>query len=129
MYRFCLPELDKLGVPSGRLRREVFGPPKDVTQEPGWPEAVTGRTAFRIAIRDGKTITALAGEPIMVSLERSGIMIPNSCRSGECSLCRTKLLSGEVFQLPGARVRKSDRRFGYIHPCLAYPLGDLDILI
>jgi len=64
-----------------------------------------------------------------VSLERSGITIPALCRSGECSLCRTKLLSGKVFQPNGVKLRKSDRRFGYIHPCMAYPLEDIEIML
>jgi ferredoxin-NADP reductase len=129
MYRFCLAELEKLGIPKKRIRQEPYGPPKDITAEPGWPTSLPGETAFHLTIRDGKTIAALAKEPIMISLERAGIVIPNACRSGECSLCRTKLLSGEVFQPQGAKVRKSDRRFGYIHACLAYPLTDLEIMI
>ncbi|HOJ13627.1 MAG TPA: 2Fe-2S iron-sulfur cluster binding domain-containing protein, partial [Deltaproteobacteria bacterium] len=69
------------------------------------------------------------GEPLMVALETAHIQSPAQCRSGECSLCRTKLLSGTVFHPEGARLRKSDRQFGYIHPCVAYPLEDLEILI
>ena len=65
----------------------------------------------------------------MNSLERAGIVITASCRSGECSLCRTKLVSGKVFQPRGVKLRKSDRTFGYIHTCMAYPLEDLEIII
>jgi ferredoxin-NADP reductase len=129
MYKFCLPELDKLGVPKRRVRQEVFGPPKDITLEAGWPSGVTGDHTFELQIRGGETIPARAGEPLMISLERAGITIPTSCRSGECSLCRTKLLSGEVFQPRGVKVRKSDRQFGYMHACMAYPLKNLEILL
>ena len=122
MYTFCLPELLKLQVPARKIRMEVFGPPKDVTAQPGWPETVNGDARFQVAIKGGKAIEARAGEPLMISLERARIVIPASCRSGECSLCRTKLLSGKVFQPPGAKLRKSDRTYGYIHPCFAYPL-------
>lgn len=129
MYTFCLPELDKLGMPKKRVRQEVFGPPKDITMEAGWPSEVKKDDTFEVQIRGGKTIPARADEPLMISLERAGITIPTSCRSGECSLCRTKLLSGEVFQPRGVKVRKSDRQFGYIHACMAYPLKDLEILL
>ena len=129
MYEFCLPELEKLGIANRRVRVELFGPPADVTGEPGWPAEVSSEAVFQVTLKEGKTITALAGEPVMVSLERAGITIPNSCRSGECSLCRTKLIAGEVFQPRGAKVRKSDRRFGYIHACMAYPLTDLEIMV
>jgi len=129
MYTFCLPELLKLQVPARQIRMEVFGPPKDVTAQPGWPEMVNADSRFQVMVKGRKKINARAGEPLMISLERAGIMIPASCRSGECSLCRTKLHSGKVFQPPGAKLRKSDRTYGYIHPCVAYPLQDLEIMI
>lgn len=129
MYTFCLPELLKLQVPARKIRMEVFGPPKDVTAQPGWPEKVSGDARFQVVIKGRKAIEARAGEPLMISLERAGIVIPASCRSGECSLCRTKLLSGKVFQPPGVKLRKSDRTYGYIHPCVAYPLENLEIMV
>ena len=129
MYAFCRSELEKLGVARRKVRTEVYGPPKDVASQPGWPKAVKPTDTFTVRIRGGKAIPAKASEPLMNSLERSGIVIPALCRSGECSLCRTKLLSGTVFQPDGVRLRKSDRQFGYIHPCMAYPLEDLEILL
>lgn len=129
MYAFCCGELDSLGVARRRVRTEVYGPPRDVTAQPGWPGGVKSADTFTVRIRGGKAIPARAGEPLMISLERSGIVIPALCRSGECSLCRTKLLSGRVFQPDGVKLRKSDRQFGYIHPCMAYPLEDLEILL
>jgi glycine betaine catabolism B len=129
MYVFCLPELLKLQVPGRKIRREVFGPPKDVTAQPGWPEVVGPDSRFQVTIKGRRKIEARAGEPLMISLEKAGILIPASCRSGECSLCRTKLLSGKVFQPQGVKLRKSDRAYGYIHPCVAYPLEDLEIML
>ena len=129
MYTFCLPELLKLNVPQRKIRMEVFGPPKDITAQPGWPEFLSADTRFRVTVKGRRRIDARAGEPLMISLERAGITIPASCRSGECSLCRTKLLSGKVYQAQGAKLRKSDRVYGYIHPCVAYPLEDLEIMI
>ena len=129
MYAFCLNELEKLGIPKRKIRTEVYGPPKDVTTQPGWPKDVKPADVFTVRIKGGKTIPAKASEPLMISLERNGVVIPALCRSGECSLCRTKLLSGRVFQPEGVRLRKSDRQFNYIHPCMAYPLTDLEILL
>lgn len=129
MYDFCRAELSKLGMPRRKVRTEVYGPPKDVTCQPGWPGSVKSDDTFTVRIRGGRTIPARAGEPLMISLERNHIVIPALCRSGECSLCRTKLISGRVFQPEGVKLRKSDRQFGYIHPCMAYPLADLEILL
>jgi len=39
------------------------------------------------------------------------------------------LLSGKVYQPQDVKLRKSDRRYGYIHACVSYPLSDLEMLI
>lgn len=127
MYPFCEAALAGLGIKRRRVRKEVFGPPNDVTRQPGWPEGLRADAAFTVTLEGGRHVTVRAGEPLMNSLERQGIVIPALCRSGECSLCRTRLVSGRVYQPPGAKLRKSDRQFGYIHPCLAYPLADLEL--
>ncbi len=129
MYEFCMPELEKIGIPERRVRREMFGPPRDITAEPGWPEAIRGAAEFRVSVRGGRTVKAKAGEPVLTALERSGIVVPALCRCGECSMCRMKLLSGKVFQPRGVLLRKSDRDSGYIHSCAAYPLTDLEIML
>ena len=129
MYSFCLGELEKLGMLRRKIRTEVFGPPADVTAKPGWPREIKGTAVFQVKVRGQQTLEARANEPLMNSLERNGLVLPSSCRSGECSLCRTKLLSGKVYQPPEVKLRYSDRIYGYIHPCLAYPLEDLEIMI
>ena len=129
MYSFCLPELEKLSVPARRIKVEVMGAPKTVASAPGWPDNIKAGDVFKIVIKGKKTIRALASEPLMVSLEKAGVILPALCRSGECSLCRAKLLSGKVFQPHGVKLRKSDRTFGYIHPCMAYPISNVEILL
>jgi len=129
MYAYCLSELEKLGILRRRIRTEVFGPPKDVTAQPGWPADIKAEERFAVAVKRKGALQARAGEPLMVAFERAGIVLPALCRSGECSLCRTKLLRGRVFQPAGVKLRKSDRESGYIHPCLAYPLSDLELML
>jgi len=111
----------------------VVGAPINIASTPGWPHGVDADSNFKVTLA-GKTmapvtLSARAGEPLIASLERHGIVIKNSCRSGECSLCRTKLLSGQVFHPPGVPIRQSDRQYGYIHPCMAYPVSDLELLL
>jgi len=129
MYDFCIKALDALGVPPHKIRREVYGPPADVIQEPGWPKGLSTDRVFEVEVQEGKTISAPTGEPLMNSLERHGIVIKAVCRSGECSACRIRLLSGKVFMPSHTALRESDRTFGYIHACVAYPLEDLKIRI
>ncbi len=127
MYTFCEKELYRLGISRKKIRTEMYGPPKDVSEQPGWPASVGRDAIVTVSIKNGKSVQVRTTEPLMNSLERNGIVIPSLCRSGECSLCRTKLLKGRVFQPEGVRLRASDRKFGYIHPCMAYPLSDLEI--
>ncbi len=129
LYQFCQPQLENLRIPARKIKKEVMGSPKNISTCPGWPQNVKSGDAFKAVIKGKKTIDVLASEPLMISLEKAGIAIPALCRSGECSLCRTKLLAGTVYQPNGVKLRKSDRQFGYIHPCMAYPITDIEILI
>ena len=129
MYGFCLEALTELGVPSYRIKRELYGPPDDVTQEPGWPQGLDAGTLFEIEVEGRETIRAAAGEPLLNSLERYGIVVPAVCRAGACSACRTRLLAGRVFQPADTGLRESDREHGYIHACVSYPLENLRIRV
>jgi ferredoxin-NADP reductase len=127
MYTFVVPQITKLGVPGRRIKSETSGPPADVTKEPGWPADVKPDTLFRVIVNGKDTIEARAGEPLIVALERAGLVIPNQCRSGECSLCRTKVVRGRTFMPDRVPVREADRWFNYVHSCMAYPTSDVEI--
>jgi len=129
LYEFCLPELEELGVPRRKIRQEMYGAPPNIRQYPGWPQEIDQDAVFSVKIKKGKQLKARATEPLLVALEKSGVVLPSLCRSGECSKCRVKILSGKVFQPAGVPVRKSDRQFGYVHSCMSYPLEDLEILV
>ena len=129
MYSFVLDELQRAEIPNRLIRREVFGPPADITTQAGWPESVKKEDTFSMTFNNSQPIETRANEPLMNSLERAGLILPAQCRSGECSLCRTRLVSGRVFQPRGVKLRKSDQKFGYIHPYMAYPLEDLELML
>jgi len=129
MYDFCLPELERLGVAKRKIRKEVYGAPANIWDHPGWPEEIKADQAFKLKVNGELKTEARAGEPLILALEKAGLSIPSLCRSGECSLCRVKILSGKVFQPAGVPVRKSDRKYGYVHSCVSYPLEDLEILM
>jgi len=129
MYDFCLAQLEKLEVPARKIRKEIYGAPLNICDQPGWPSEISPEDTFTIRIKKGLDLSAKAGESLMTALERQKINLPSLCRSGECSLCRIKLLSGKVYQPQDVKLRKSDRRYGYIHACVSYPLSDLEMLI
>lgn len=130
MYSFLDGEIEKLGLDRKHVRRELFGAIKDPSVCPGFPEGMKGKTfKARIILPNRSfTVDARADEPLLVSIERAGILAPSRCRSGECGWCRSRLLSGDVFIPESTDGRRAaDKDFGYIHPCSAFPLGDVTV--
>lgn len=128
MYNFLDGEIAKLGLRRKFVRRELFGMIKDPWNQPGYPEDIRGKTFNLKVIQCGREydITASTDEPLLTSIERAGIVAPSRCRSGECSWCRSKLISGKVFvpEKTDGR-RRADIEFGYIHPCASFPMSDI----
>ncbi len=126
MNDFCVKELKEAGVPIKKIRREMFGSRPDIQMSEGWPEGLDGTEVFKVNVGD-QTIDAISGESLLCALERSGVRVNVCCRSGECSLCRVRLVEGDVFIAEGVAARKADEQYGYIHSCKSYPVSDLTI--
>ncbi len=124
MYRFVRGELEGLGFPAERIRQERNSVGN---RQVGEPEV------FKLTVRirdDVRTIGARSDETLITALERAGIPAVVRCRSGVCGFCHSRLVSGECYIAPENDFRRAaDRKFGYIHPCSAYPLTDLEIEI
>jgi ferredoxin-NADP reductase len=129
MYKYCVTELQKLGILRRRIRQEVFGIGPRVCEDPAWQKENVPDASFSVRFSDGRQISACASESLLVAMERAGMVVEHCCRSGECSLCRVKLVSGRVFQPSCALVRKSDRDAGYVHACATYPLSNLEVML
>lgn len=137
----CLEQLTSLGVKRRHIRVEANGAPIDPDEQIGWPTEVSLNDEVTVTVLtkgkssecEGKKVKGSyrtrVGEPLLNSLERNGFTVENACRSGECSLCRIKLLSGSVFNPEEAHLRKSDRDFGWVYSCVAFPTSDIEILI
>ena len=127
MYRLVVKELVSLGLDEHQIKREVQAPPADPTMLPGWPQDVTADTRVQIRVCGGPVIEASVMEPILNSLERHNVIVPATCRAGECSLCRIKLVAGNVYSPDSVRLRRADRDYDYIHSCATYPVSDIEI--
>ena len=137
MYQFVQEELKILNIPIHRIKYEAFGIPNDITKVIGWPQDIDTSKKVKIIvdyISQGQKIQisfeASTIEPLLNSLERQKelrLMINNGCRSGQCALCRTKLSSGKVFVPPEVTIREIDQNYGFIHPCISYPLTDIHL--
>ena len=134
---FVKEELSALGISQHRVYYEAFGVPEDITKVIGWPQELKSSNKIQITV-DYRTNTgnekikfeALCSEPILNSVERSmknKVKVANACRSGECALCRTRMISGKIFVPPEVKIREVDSNFGFIHPCISYPITDIHL--
>ena len=125
----CLELLSELGVARRRIRVEANGAPKSPDRQPGWPEGIDLEAEVQVTVQGRGSFRSKVGEPLLNALERNGYFVENACRSGECSLCRVRLLSGPVFNPQEAHLRQSDRDFGWIYSCVAFATGDVEVML
>ena len=131
MYTYIEKVMKEMGVPARRFRKDTIGQP-NVTMIPGYPTEKKDET-YKIKVVRGireDVISAAASEPVAVAVERAGIALETHCRGGECGICRSQLLEGEIFVSPiGDGRRRMDKELGWFHACSAYPMSDLVIKI
>ena len=127
MYRFLDGELPKLGLRRKFIRRELFGEYFHPEKEADYTGDVNA--VYHMTVRmNGKTFEAdcPANTSLLRSMEDAGIHAPSDCRSGQCGWCHSLLVSGQVY-IPATvdGRREADADFGYIHPCITFPLSDV----
>jgi len=126
MYDFVEKQIEPLNLPKRRIRKEMneFGNPINGIDYP--KEKITEIYKLTVKIRDKETtIDCKANESLLVAMERAGIKAPSRCRSGECGWCHSLLISGNVYIPKEQDLRRlADKKFGWIHPCITYPLSD-----
>jgi ferredoxin-NADP reductase len=127
MYPYALAQLAELGHRRRRIRFEANGAPSRPNTQLGWPAGLSPAAVVTVRVKDGPTFTTTCGTTLLDALESHRIHPPVACRSGECSLCRVRIVSGEVFNPTEAHLRRADAQFGYVHSCVAYPVSDLEI--
>lgn len=130
MYAFAEQEIAKLGLPRRRVRFELSGEYGDPTRDEQYPaEAVGKEYAVKVTIRGEVTeVTCRAEETLLHAMESAGIKVPSDCRSGQCGWCHSRLISGETY-IPASSDgrRMADKKFGWVHPCVTYPISDIEI--
>ena len=65
---------------------------------------------------------------ILQSILEMGIYIPSKCQNGTCGLCQSELVMGKVKIMDDLR-SASEKKYNFIHPCVTYPLSDIEIII
>lgn len=129
MYPHALEQLAALGHPRRRTRFEANGAPARPETQSRWPAGTDPASEVTVTVRGGPSFRTPRGRPLLDALEDHGVRPEVACRSGECSLCRVRVVSGELLNADEARLRMSDRAFGWVHSCVAYPLTDVEVAV
>ncbi len=66
-------------------------------------------------------------DSILVQGENADLIMPYSCRAGNCGRCRVKLQSGDVEQLSTNGLMPDEIQGGYILSCVSIPKSDIVI--
>ena len=124
MYDFVLKELEPYDLPRKAIHKDASAC--------GSRDLASPRT-FRLTVHvrdEVYEIDAREDETLLVAMERAGIDAPNKCRAGGCGYCHSKWVRGEYVIADGRDGRReADRKFGFLHPCVTYPAGDIELIV
>lgn len=76
---------------------------------------------------DGQSYALDENETVLDGLERNGIGIPNSCRSGVCQSCLMRSVNGDPPADAQKGLKQTLQAQGYFLSCICKPDGDLEI--
>ena len=86
---------------------------------------------FQITVQpSGHQFSCEADETVLSAAIRAGVGLPYSCKSGACSSCKGKIVSGNVQHKPyqARSLTEEEAAAGYSLLCCAVPQGDLCLL-
>ena len=115
-----------LGVPAGRVHRELFyvedAPPE---QEHHAEVPLAGGCELTIVL-DGRRTTATVqpGTPVLDSGQLARPDLPFACKGGVCGTCRALLVKGEVTMRRNYALEREELEAGYVLTCQALPASD-----
>ena len=127
-YSFMKEDIKKLNLKKKQIRFEMEAVSRDLASDINYPQEKKNMVFNAVIKQRDKEyeITVRADEPILCAIERAGIKIPSSCRSGVCGWCRTRVVEGNTYNPEkNENRRKGDVILGYIHPCASFALSDL----
>jgi ferredoxin-NADP reductase len=125
--------LIELGVPSGRMKTEAFGPALG-KPEPILPTVPTAPLlgseislpTVTFSVSD-KSAPLPPDKVILDVADEIGVEIDNSCRVGTCGTCRVKLLSGQVTMAVEDGLEPGDKERGMILACQAKATANVEV--
>jgi ring-1,2-phenylacetyl-CoA epoxidase subunit PaaE len=118
--------LTGLGVPRGRIHRELFyveDTPPDQVQH---AEPPAGPGAEVTVLLDGRASTATVppGTPILDAAQQIRPDLPFACKGGVCGTCRALLTQGQATMRRNYALEPDEVDAGYVLTCQALPASD-----
>jgi ring-1,2-phenylacetyl-CoA epoxidase subunit PaaE len=130
MVTDAMQVLAELGVPAGRVHRELFYvedvPPE---QEHHEEKPLTGGCEVTIVL-DGRRTTATipADVPVLDGAQLARPDLPFACKGGVCGTCRARLVSGEVRMRRNFALEQAELDAGFVLTCQSLPVsGELTV--
>jgi ring-1,2-phenylacetyl-CoA epoxidase subunit PaaE len=126
MVEGALGVLAGLGVPRGRVHRELFyvedAPPPEATHA----EAPPGPGAEVTIVLDGRssTVTVPPGTAILDGGQQARPDLPFACKGGVCGTCRAQVTSGKVTMRRNYALEPEEVEAGYVLTCQSLPASD-----
>ena len=87
------------------------------------PKAVSFQVNF---IKSVKSLWTAGDATLLELAEANGVEIDYACRSGVCGTCKSKLNKGKV-EMNENELSDEDKADGFIYPCVAHPVSDVEI--
>ena len=81
---------------------------------------------LRVQLSSGKSFEMSAGMLLLEAAAKSGVVLPHSCKTGRCSTCKCKVISGETRSVvPELGLTEAERFDGWILSCVRTATTDL----
>lgn len=128
--------LNKMELPQENYHEESFGVGKKqakVSSPPPTKETASSQptpsTKTAIAfVESGKTVNCDGQESILEVAQQEGINIRSGCMQGVCGACKKRKQKGQIrYEAQPDGLDKNEQEQGYILPCVAYPVGEVEI--
>ena len=81
---------------------------------------------FTIRTTEGVVFTCEAGQTILDAAEKCGVVLPYSCKTGQCSTCKCRVISGlSVTQVAEIGLSTPEMQNGWVLSCVRSPKSDM----
>jgi ring-1,2-phenylacetyl-CoA epoxidase subunit PaaE len=126
MVEAAIGVLADLGVPRGRIHRELFYVEEAPPGQARHPEPLAGPGAEVSVLLDGRasTVTVRPGTPVLDGAQRVRPDLPFACKGGVCGTCRAKVTAGQVRMRRNYALEQDEIDAGYVLTCQALPVSE-----